>query len=201
MISGRFAVQASIVALVTCVSLGSTACGPKAPVVKTADHIEVGVLPAGQEWPGVYYSQSYGFLHITETSGAISGAWRTTAGDKWGELWGEANGDLVRFKWTEHKIGVVGPSATSEGRGYFKYVVKNPKEPAELVGEWGLGENEAGHPWNCLKQKNMDPDPKSVRPDEMESRVGAAGFDGNQGDAAVEVTDDSEEEADESSEE
>lgn len=54
-----------------------------------------------------------------------------------------------------------------------------------IKGEWGLGENEAGHTWEALKQMNMDPDPKSVRPNEMESRVGATGFDGATGDADI----------------
>ena len=160
-------------------SIFSTACGPKADVVKTADHISPAPMPAEGEWRGVFYSPTYGYLHITEMSGAVQGAWRTTNGSKWGELYGQLDGDLLRFSWTEHKIGVVGPNAVSKGRGYFLYRIPNPKEAHELDGEWGLGDDEVGHNWDCVKQKNMEADPKSVRPNELESNVGAGGFDGN----------------------
>jgi len=172
----------------------STVVGCKSqPEVKSADHIPQGQMPEGGEWAGVYYNQNLGFLHLTETGGAIVGAWRTTAGDKWGELHGEAKGDLLRYTWTERKIGVVGPSATSEGKGYFKYTLGKEGEAHELEGEWGLGENEIGHSWDCIKQTNQEPDPKSVRPNEMESRVGATGFDGSKGDSDIGASDEGKE--------
>jgi len=155
--------------------------------VQTADHIKAGAMPRDGEWRGVYYSQLYGMLHITESGGAVQGAWRTEAGDKWGELYGEVEGDLLRYTWKEHKIGVVGPNATSEGKGYFLYTVPDPEEPHVIKGEWGLGENEVGHTWEALKQLNQEPDPKSVRPDELESRSGVEGFDGNRSDTGKEA--------------
>jgi hypothetical protein len=161
------------------------ACGSKQTEVKTADHINPGTMPEGGEWRGVYYNQVFGFLHVTTEGNALQGAWETEAGDKWGELFGEINGDVVKFSWVERTKGVVGPASKSEGKGYFRYTIPNPKESHELKGEWGLGENEAGHSWDCLKQTNMEPDPKSVRPDEMESRVGAVGFDGAKGDSEI----------------
>lgn len=172
-----FAVLTSASAL----SLTSTACAPKKEVL-TADHIQPGPLPEGGEWRGVYYNQLYGFLHITESGGAVQGAWRTEAGDKWGELYGETQGNLLRYTWTEHKIGIVGANATSEGKGYFVYSAPNPGEAHVIKGEWGLGENEAGHTWEALKQLNQEPDPKSVRPNELEGHSGVEGFDGNKAD-------------------
>ncbi|HSC89729.1 MAG TPA: hypothetical protein VLC09_20755 [Polyangiaceae bacterium] len=177
--------SALVLGLATTLSLGAVACGGgNQPGVKTAQ-VSPSAMPDGGQWPGVYYNQVYGFLHITETSGAIQGAWRNANGDKWGELYGESEGDLIRFTWKEHKIGVVGPQATSEGKGYFKYTIPKAGEAHELQGEWGLGESDAGNSWNCVKQQNQEPDPKSVRPDEMESRVGAEGFDGAGGDKKV----------------
>ena len=140
-------------------------------------------MPDGGTWEGVYYNQTYGFLHLTVSNGAAQGAWRTTAGDKWGEMYGEIEGDLLRFSWTEHKVGVVGPQAKSEGKGYFLYRIPKEGEAHTLKGEWGLGESDAGHTWDCVKQMNQEADPKSVRPDEFENRVGAEGFDGAKGDA------------------
>lgn len=171
--------------LVLTAASGVTACGGSGPEAKHAQ-VSAGAMPAGGSWQGVYYNQVYGFLHITDTNNAVQGAWRNTNGDKWGELFGEIEGDLLTFTWKEHKIGVVGPNATSEGKGYFKYVVPKEGEAHELRGEWGLGESNSGHSWNCVKQLNQEADPKSVRPDEMESRVGAEGFDGAAGDKPVE---------------
>jgi hypothetical protein len=160
------------------------ACSSQKETVTVAN-VQAAPMPEGGQWEGVYYHQVYGFLHLTESSGAVQGAWRTTAGDKWGELFGEAEGDLLRYSWTEHKVGVVGPNSKSEGKGYFKYSIPKPDEAHEIKGEWGLGESDAGHGWDCLKQLNMEPDPKSVRPNELESQVGASGFDGTKGDSQI----------------
>lgn len=178
--------------LVVPLSLSTIACGGSNKPATNVANVQAGALPEGGKWEGVYYNQLYGFLHITETNGAVQAAWRTTAGDKWGELYGEIEGDLLRFSWKEHKIGVVGPQATSQGKGYFKYTIPKAGEAHELKGEWGLGESNAGHSWDCVKQVNQEPDPKSVRPDELESRVSDDSFDG----PAKKESDDSEAPAD-----
>ena len=185
MLTRKFYQVALSLGLVFAATSSVTACSTQ-PTVKTADHIKSGALPDGGQWEGVYYNQVLGFLHITENSGAVQGAWRTTAGDKWGELYGEVDGDILRYTWTERKIGVVGPAAESKGKGYFRYVLGSVDgEAHELKGEWGLGEDEVGQTWDCIKQTNQEADPKSVRPNELESRVGASGFDGAKGDADI----------------
>jgi len=148
--------------------------GPKSSI-----DVQSGEMPEGGKWHGVYYSQTYGYLHLVEGSGdSVTGAWRTVAGDKWGEIFGQAKGDVLEYEWKEHKIGMIGPNATVEGKGYFRYIVPDDMQPHEIRGEWGLDDNNAGHTWTALKQNNMEPDPKSVRPDELESRTGAEGWDG-----------------------
>lgn len=169
--------SALILACAVSLSTAVTGCAGNKNDPLTADHIKPAPMPEGGEWHGVYYNQLYGFLHLTENSGAVQGAWRTTAGDKWGELYGETDGNLFRYTWMEHKVGVVGPNATTEGKGYFVYTVPNPDEPHVIAGEWGLGEAEAGHTWDGLKQLNMEPDPKSVRPDELEGQIDASSWD------------------------
>jgi hypothetical protein len=100
---------------------------------------------------------------------SASGKWRTKSGDKWGELHGQVTGDLLKFKWVEHKIGMVGPGATTEGRGYFKYFTPdNENDNDEIRGEWGLGQSEVGSPWTGVRQRNMLPEPDSIAPDETE---------------------------------
>lgn len=161
----------------------AVACSSNQPP-KDVKVIVASPMPAGGNWEGVYFNQLYGELHVTVSGNAAQGTWRTTAGDRWGELFGELEGDTMRFQWSEYKIGVVGPNAKSEGKGFFKYSIPNEGDGHVLTGEWGLGEANSGNTWRCVKMINKEPDPKSQRPNELESRVGAEGFDGSRGDAA-----------------
>lgn len=147
--------------------------------------LKPGTMPEGGKWRGVYYSTIYGYLHLVTDGDNVSGKWRTAEGDKWGELNGKTEGDILRFKWTEHKIGMFGPSATSEGHGYFRYIVpKMDNSDHELKGEWGLGDSDAGNPWDAIKQRNLDPDPDSVMPDESQSAITGGDWDGSKSDKA-----------------
>lgn len=143
--------------------------------------VKAGDLPAGGEWQGVYYSPVYGYLHIVTEGNSANGKWRTADGAAWGELHGTITGDLLKYEWTEHKIGLVGPSATSKGRGYFKYSEPKEGEAHEIAGEWGLKMDETGNSWKAVKQVNMRPDPNSVMPDEIEGRTEAGGWDESEG--------------------
>jgi hypothetical protein len=143
--------------------------------------VKAGDLPAGGEWQGVYYSPVYGYLHIVTEGNSASGKWRTADGGAWGELHGTVTGDLLKYEWVEHKIGLVGPSATSKGRGYFKYSEPKSGEAHEISGEWGLKQDETGNTWKAVKQVNMRPDPNSVMPDEIEGRTEAGGWDETEG--------------------
>lgn len=156
--------------------LSSVGCGGDEKEVKHST-LKPGEMPMGGKWSGVYYSQVYGYLHLTEQGNAVTGAWRNAAGDKWGELAGEADGRLLRYEWNEHTIGAIGAGADRKGKGVFLYKIPKENEPHEIVGEWGLGESECCGKWDAVKQMNMDPDPKSVRPDEIEGRVSGGGWD------------------------
>ena len=147
---------------------------------KTAEHVDVKhrAMPDGASWSGVYYSQTYGNLHLVEEGGTVNGRWRTTSGDRWGELAGEAKGDLLEYEWTEHKIGMVGPSASTKGRGYFRFIPSDSGiDPPTIKGQWGMGDKNAGNTWEATKQRNVAPNPKSVEPDEIERRGEGGGWD------------------------
>jgi hypothetical protein len=172
----------SLVRVVLGVSLlapvaGVVSCGSSEPKVATAN-VSPGAMPANGNWRGVFYDQVFGYLHLLKSGDQVNGKWQTTAGDKWGELHGKVDGDLLSFDWVEHRVGMFGPAATSSGKGYFKYVVpKGENVDDELRGEWGLGESNAGHAWKCVKQRNMEPDPNSVMPDETTTAVEGADWD------------------------
>jgi hypothetical protein len=161
--------------------LSSVACGGSGNEPKIGAP-KAGEMPAGGEWAGVYYSQLYGYLHILSDGGAANGAWRTTAGDSYGEMSGEVDGNLFKYTWTERRIGAIGADANRQGKGYFVYSIPTEGEAHVIKGEWGLKDSDSGNPWEAVKQKNMPPNPDSVRPDEIEGRVtGAGGWDEGEG--------------------
>jgi hypothetical protein len=180
--SSRLARLTTLVALSMPLAL-STACAGSQNEPKHAN-VKAGAMPTGGEWPGVYFSQLYGYLHLLSDGAATSGAWRTAAGDAYGEMHGETEGDLFRYDWVERKIGAVGADVERKGKGFFRYTIPKEGEAHEIAGEWGLGDSDAGNAWRAVKQKNMVPDPKSVKPDEIEGRVqGVDSWDSGGGDA------------------
>ena len=162
-------------ALVIPSALSLTACGPSNEVKHA--QIKAGTMPAGAEWQGVYYSPVYGYLHVLAEGKTAQGAWRTGGGDAYGELQGELDGNVLRYTWSQHKIGMVGAEANTKGKGYFVYSIPKEGEAHKIAGEWGLGDSDAGNTWDAVKQTNMQPKLESVRPDEIEGKVNAGGWD------------------------
>ena len=175
MLGRRQLLSSLSLSLALCASSSLIACGGQ-PEVKHAS-VKPGSLPEGGEWNGVYFSTQFGYLHLVSDNKSANGAWRTAAGDAWGELSGEVDGDLLRYQWTERKIGAIGADATKKGHGYFKYTIPKPGEPHKIIGEWGLDESDAGNPWEAVKQTRMEPKPESVKPDEVEGRTNVGGWD------------------------
>jgi hypothetical protein len=138
------------------------ACGKGAEDPSVA-HVTPGKMPEGASWNGVYFNPQFGNLHLVATGQTIAGRWKRTDASAWGELNGPYQGNVFHFDWTEHKMGLVGPSSTTKGKGYFVY-----KRPAgenvddNLEGEWGLNTSEAGNNWDCVKQRHVEPDLKSI---------------------------------------
>ena len=121
-------------------------------------------MPSGESWAGVYYHPVFGYLHMMEEGSNIVARWKRTDQSAWGEMSGTKNGNVLHYTWKEHKIGLVGPAATSEGKGYFVYKV-NKENIAELDGQFGLGQDEVGSDWHNVKQVRMNPDLKSISGD------------------------------------
>ncbi|HEX6272731.1 MAG TPA: hypothetical protein VFZ53_06825 [Polyangiaceae bacterium] len=166
--------------LVAPLALGAAGCGGGQGDVKTAN-VKPGAMPEGGDWKGVFYSPLYGYLHIETDGDTAVGAWRTAAGDAYGELNGKTDGNLLRYDWKERRIGAVGADAVKEGKGYFLYKIPKEGEAHQIQGEWGLGKSDAGNTWEAVKQKNMPPDLKAVQPDEYEGRVSGGGWDEGEG--------------------
>ena len=149
--------------LVACIVGLSFVGGCGGPEAKVA-HVTPQNMPDGQEWDGVYFHQVYGYLHLKGQDQNVVGKWQRTDKSAWGTLSGTKNGNVLHFQWKETKYGMVGPSATQQGRGYFVYTV-GKDDIANLTGEYGLGQDEVGSEWNAIKQMRMNPDLNSITGD------------------------------------
>ncbi len=90
------------------------------------------------------------------------GRWRTATRSGWGELNGSSSGNVLKYSFVEHKYGMVGPSATVKGTGYFLYRMGANGFP-ELKGKFGMGSLDPTTDWDCLKQVNQKPDIDSIK--------------------------------------
>lgn len=134
-------------------------CGPGGTVAK----VQSGPMPEGQVWLGVYFNPAFGMLHMEEAGDNIRGRWKK--GEKFGEMSGTKQGNVVHFSWKETSTVFVGANAMHEGKGYFVYM-----PPAEangsprLKGEWGYKNDETGGgTWDCVKQLGQTPDVDSIK--------------------------------------
>src|SRR3712207_3217467 len=129
------AIAGCALALAPLTSIGCSGGGS----AKTAS-IKAGTMPDGAEWRGVYFSQLYGYLHIDTEGDKVHGKWQRPHKDKWGELHGTIDGDLIRFAWTEHTVGAVGPNSSRSGKGYLKYSRPKGDNVDDVInGEIGRG--------------------------------------------------------------
>ena len=153
-------------ALLAATTLALSACGPAAqPEEPKSAAVQPGVLPAGATWDGVYYNQFWGNLHIVASGNTFNGRWIRPDQSWWGEMKGTITGDVARFDWREHnRGGMVGPSATRTGKGYFRYTRPDGDNVDDrLLGEWGFGDAEiGGGEWDSIKQRNTPPDLDSI---------------------------------------
>jgi hypothetical protein len=149
----------SVVALALVSLVGCSGGGAKAP------NIPQGEMPSGESWNGVYFHPVYGYLHMMEEGSNVIAKWKRANGDAWGELSGTATGNVLHYTWKEHKIGLVGAAATTEGKGYFVYKPGKEEKIYELDGQFGLGQDEVGSDWHCVKQLHMNADLKSINGD------------------------------------
>jgi hypothetical protein len=144
----------------------STACGGGSNRAGAAA-VKPGNMPEMGSWEGVFFNPMWGFLHIKQEATSFTGRWKRTDESAWGEMHGTVTGDVARFEWLEHKVGLIGAASTTKGRGYFRYTrPEGDNVDDHLIGEWGLNEDEiGGGEWDAVKQRNMKPDLNSIKAD------------------------------------
>jgi hypothetical protein len=125
--------------------------------------VKKGPMPDGGSWTGVYYSPLYGWLHLVEEGDLVTGRWIRPRRDRWGELSGESDGNVLKFDWKEYEYGLVGPNSNKSGKGYFVYSrPEGDNVDDRIAGEIGKGDDEVGAPWDGVKQRNQKPDLQSI---------------------------------------
>lgn len=113
-------------------------------------------MPAGQTFTGVYHSPQYGEMQMVQTGSQIVGEY--TQDERHGRIQGTAQGNLMRFEWSEERELVRGRATTTRGHGYFRFVPDGNGVDFALLGEWGHDQNETGGgPWNASRDRRRQP--------------------------------------------
>ncbi len=119
-------------------------------------NIDVGPMPEGGSYTGVWHSPQYGEMHMVQTGSAVVGRYQKD--ERQGRIQGTVQGDVLRFEWTEARQMVAGVPQTTRGRGYFRYTI-DQSDTHNILGEWGIDDSETGGgPWNAYKLKNRRPE-------------------------------------------
>ena len=114
---------------------------------------------------GVFQSAAYGRMEMTVNGDVVVGLYE---GERFfGKVEGTVDGDLMTFKWYQWNEDLNGKVRETTGHGYFRYTVvsegtpENPRSTHFIKGEWGYGDDNAGSPWeavkNQLSKKNLQP--------------------------------------------
>ncbi len=114
-----------------------------------------GPMPQGGSFTGVWFSPQYGEMHIVQTGNAVVGEYHKD--EREGRIQGTANGNLLRFEWTEERELVGGLPQTTRGRGYWHYTIDEAGKH-NILGEWGIDDADSGGgEWNAYKMMNRQP--------------------------------------------
>ena len=133
-----------------------TACGGSGTT-----NLQVGTMPDGGSFQGVYFSPQYGEMHMVQNGNAVVGKFKKD--ERTGNIQGEVEGDVMRFEWVEYKAMVSNRPTESRGHGYFRYMIDPSSGDHVVKGRWGLGEDDTlGGEWNAYKSKTREPDPDAL---------------------------------------
>jgi len=117
-------------------------------------NVSPGPMPQGGTFTGVWYSPQYGTMNMVQTGSQVICEYEKD--ERRGRIEGTADGNLMRFQWTERRELVSGVHQTNRGRGYFQ--LRQDTEGFKIIGEWGIDDNETGGgPWNAVRARNRQP--------------------------------------------
>jgi hypothetical protein len=125
-----------------------------------AANVQAGPMPENGTYTGVYFSPQYGEMHLVQNGSAVHGKFKKD--ERFGEIQGEAEDNLLRFEWTEHKAMIANRPQETKGRGYFHYMVDPASGDHVLKGRWGIEDESSGGEWNAYKSRSREPDLESM---------------------------------------
>lgn len=117
-------------------------------------------MPEGGSWTGVYSSETFGDLHLVQDGPAITGKWIRPHHDRWGEVHGVVNYNLLQFTWKEHTLVSSTGTQLRSGDGYLQY--SRPAGDDKVTGVARQTNDGATAPWSAVKQRNVPPDLMSI---------------------------------------
>jgi hypothetical protein len=133
------------------------------PVSGQPAHITAGAVPDGDSFTGSYHSQQIGDLYLEQTGEIVIGTYeydRASCHAR-GNIEGRANGNLMRFSWTENQREC-GRLGLLTGHGYL-LLWRDSDTNGRLNGEWGVAEAETGGgPWSAFRDRVRRQTPPST---------------------------------------
>lgn len=142
-----------VVSLFAVVLAALTACGGAGG---GRANVTPGTMPAGQTFTGVWHSPQWGDLQLVQTGSQVVGEY--IKDERRGRIQGTAQGDILRFEWSEARELVVGRPNITRGRGYWRFTPDPNGVDFYIMGEWGHAENETGGgEWNAARDRRARP--------------------------------------------
>lgn len=142
--------------LLPTISLASLMFGLSACGGGGSANVSPGAMPTNGSFTGVWFSPQYGEMHMLQQGANVIGEYRKD--EREGRIQGTAQGDLLRFEWTEERMLVQGRPTITRGRGYFQYRVGDD-DRHNILGEWGIDDDETGGgEWNAYRLRNRRPE-------------------------------------------
>lgn len=118
-------------------------------------NIPEGPMPQGGSFTGVWHSPQYGEMQMVQTGSAVVGEY--TKDERRGRIQGTAQGNVLRFEWSEERELIAGHPVVTRGRGYFRYAIGDDGDHY-VRGEWGNDNNlTGGGPWNAVRDRRRQP--------------------------------------------
>ncbi len=128
-----------------------------------------GPMPDGGSFTGVWHSPQYGEMHLVQTGSSVVGEY--TKDERRGRIQGTAQGNILRFEWSEQREMVAQRPNVTRGRGYFQYVIGEDGDHY-IRGRWGVDQDvTGGGEWNAARDRRRQP-----------RQAGAAGASSSSGD-------------------
>jgi hypothetical protein len=127
--------------------------GNDGPTMVAVD-IRPGPMPANESFSGSFASGQIGDVFLEQTGDLVVGqySYNRASCRATGRIEGHAEGNLLRFTWTESQRAC-GRIAPLSGRGYMLFWIDSAGN-GRTNGEWGMADRDSGGgPWSLFRDR------------------------------------------------